>query len=67
MSQQTKIKSPTGEVTLIVSWQCPRCRFVLHKLLLYTKNMAVAINQDAEAELCPNDGVILVPLRAEGH
>ena len=60
MSQQ-KTYSPTGD------WQCLRCKFILHKRLLHAQTLQVGVNQDAEAELCPNDGVILVPLIEEGH
>ena len=61
MSELTERQSPTGD------WQCPRCKFILHKRLLHAQTMQTAVNQEAEPELCPNDGRILVPLVEKGH
>lgn len=43
-------------------WKCPVCGFILHKMLLRATDMAVGINLSTSREVCPNDGVTLIPL-----
>lgn len=48
--------NPTG------AWKCPRCGFVLMRRIVSGVDGGVAINRDAIAESCPNDGAPLQPI-----
>jgi len=40
-------------------WACPTCHFELHKRRLHAADGSVSVNDQDEAELCPNDGATL--------
>lgn len=42
-------------------WKCPKCGFILHKMLLRAADFAVAVDRSEVREVCPNDGATLVP------
>ena len=56
-----------SKVNATGTWECPRCHFILYKRFLFPPTLRVAINPDAQRELCLNDGVLLLPRKEEGH
>lgn len=48
-------------MSLSGEWVCPQCGYRLHKRQLHAEGGAVSIDHSAQREVCPNDGVTLLP------
>lgn len=41
---------------------CPKCRFVVHRNILYAKSGNIGVDSSPTIEACPNDGELMRPM-----